>query len=143
MLIGEYRHNLDAKGRLSVPAKFRSDLGSAAIVTKGLENCLFLYPREEWEKVMEKIANLPLASASARAFTRMMTSGAMEVEIDKLGRTLLPAYLRDYASLEGETVLAGVLNRVEIWDRASWERYSLDTQTRSSDLAEELKDWEI
>ena len=143
MLIGEYRHNLDAKGRLSVPAKFRSDLGSAAIVTKGLENCLFLYPREEWEKVMEKIANLPLASASARAFTRMMTSGAMEVEIDKLGRTLLPAYLRDYASLEGETVLAGVLNRVEIWDRASWERYSQDTQTRSSDLAEELKDWEI
>ncbi|MEK7548290.1 MAG: division/cell wall cluster transcriptional repressor MraZ, partial [Patescibacteria group bacterium] len=120
-----------------------SDLGSAAIVTKGLENCLFLYPREDWEKVMEKIAHLPLASASARAFTRMMTSGAMEVEIDKLGRTLLPAYLRDYASLEGETVLAGVLNRVEIWDRASWERYSQDTQTRSSDLAEELKDWEI
>lgn len=143
MLIGEYRHNLDAKGRLSVPVKFRSVLGSSAIVTKGLENCLFLYPREEWEKVMEKIANLPLTLASARAFTRMMTSGAMEVEIDKLGRTLLPAYLRDYAGLEGETVLAGVLNRVEIWDRANWERYSKDTESRSSVLAEELKEWEV
>ncbi len=143
MLIGEYHHNLDSKGRLSVPVKFRSELGSSAIVTKGLDNCLFLYPKGEWEKMTMKLANLPVSSASARAFSRMMLSGAMEVEVDRLGRALLPAYLREFAGIKGEAVLSGVYNRVEIWDKKAWSDYSKQAEASSAENAEKLADWEI
>ncbi len=143
MLIGEYQHSLDSKGRLSVPAKFRSELGSSAIVTKGLDSCLFLYPKGEWEKMTQKLASLPVSSSNARAFSRMMLSGAMEVEIDKQGRALLPAYLRDFAGINGEAVVAGVLNRVEIWDKQAWASYSKTAEKSSSETAESLAEWEI
>src|SRR5690242_6630062 len=105
MLIGEYTHNLDPKGRISVPAKFRAELGSSAIVTRGIDRCLFLYPKGEWEMISQKLASLPVSNASARALNRMMLSGAMEVEIDKQGRALLPSYLRDYAGIKGAVVV--------------------------------------
>ncbi len=143
MFLGEYKHSLDAKGRISIPAKFRAELGSSAIVTKGLEGCLFLYPKMVWEQTAQRIASLPLSSANARSFSRLMLSGAMEVEIDKLGRALLPSYLRDYAAIDGEAVMAGLYNRVEIWDRKAWEQVTKDAEDRSSDIAEQLKDWEI
>ncbi len=143
MFIGEYHHNLDAKGRVSIPAKFRAELGSSAIVTKGLDNSLFVYPKGEWEAMASKLASLPVSSSSARSFARMMLSGAMELEIDKLGRALLPAYLRDFAGIEGEVTIAGMFNRVEIWDKKAWSVYSQDAQEHSSDNAEKLTEWEI
>lgn len=143
MFLGEYKHSLDAKGRISIPVRFRTELGSSAIVTKGLEGCLSLYPKGEWENMAQRIANLPISSASARSFSRMMLSGAMEVEIDRLGRALLPSYLREYAGIDGEAVMAGLYNRVEIWDKKSWETITKDAEARSTDIAETLKEWEI
>ena len=143
MFIGEYHHSLDSKGRLSVPAKFRSELGSSAIVTKGLDACLFVYPKEEWLKMTEKLAQLPVASSSARSFSRLLLSGAMEVEIDKQGRALLPAYLRDYAGIEGDVVATGVLNRVELWDKTAWSEYQKSSESNASDNAESLTEWNI
>lgn len=143
MFIGEYHHSLDSKGRLSVPVKFRAELGSSAIVTKGLDACLFVYPKEEWLKMTEKLAQLPVASSSARSFSRMLLSGAMEVEIDKQGRALLPAYLRDYAGIEGDVVATGVLNRVELWDKLAWSDYRKNSESNASDNAENLTEWNI
>jgi MraZ protein len=143
MFIGEYHHNLDQKGRIAVPVKFRAELGSSAIITKGLDPCLFVYPKEEWIKMTDKLANLPVSSSSARAFSRLMLSGAMEVEIDKQGRALLPGYLREYAGLKDAVVMTGVLNRVEIWDKQGWARYSKDAEANASDNAEKLTEWEI
>jgi len=143
MFLGEYKHSLDAKGRISIPVKFRGELGSSAIITKGLEGCLSLYPKMVWEQTAQRIASLPMSSASARSFSRLMLSGAMEVDIDKLGRALLPSYLREYAGIEGEAVFAGLYNRVEIWDKKSWESTTRDSEKRSSDIAEQLKEWEI
>ncbi len=143
MLIGEYQHSIDTKGRVAVPAKFRTELGSSAIVTKGLDSCLFLYPKGEWEVMANKLANLPVSSSNARSFARLMLSGAMEVEIDKQGRALLPSYLREYAGLNGETIMAGVYNRVEIWDKKAWKDYSKTAEANSSATAETLTEWEI
>lgn len=143
MLIGEYTHNLDAKGRISVPAKFRAELGSSAIVTRGLDKCLFLYPKAEWETMAIKLASLPISSSSARSFGRMMLSGAMEVEIDKQGRALLPSYLRDYADIKGNVVVTGVFNRAEIWDKQSWDAYSTDASASAEANAEKLTEWEL
>ena len=143
MFIGEYQHNLDAKGRISMPVKFRANLGSSAIVTKGLDACLFVYPKEEWQKMTDKLAQLPVSSSSARSFSRMLLSGAMELEFDKQGRAVLPSYLRDYAGLKNEIVAAGVLNRVELWDKEAWSLYSEETETNASENAEKLAEWEI
>ena len=143
MFIGVYQHNLDSKGRISMPVKFRANLGSSAIVTKGLDACLFVYPKEEWQKMTDKLAQLPVSSSSARSFSRMLLSGAMELEFDKQGRAVLPSYLRDYAGLKNEIVAAGVLNRVELWDKEAWSRYSEETETNASENAEKLAEWEI
>jgi len=143
MLIGEYTHNLDAKGRFSVPAKFRAELGSSAVVTRGLDKCLFLYPKAEWEAMANRLASLPISSSSARSFGRMMLSGAMEVEIDKLGRALLPGYLREYAGIKGSVVVTGVFNRAEIWDKQTWDAYSNEANASAEANAEKLSDWEI
>lgn len=143
MFIGEYRHNLDNKGRISMPVKFRSELGSSAIVTKGLDACLFVYPKEEWKKMTEKLANLPVSSSSARSFSRLMLSGAMEVEFDKQGRAVLPAYLREYAGLKSGIVATGVLNRVELWDEGSWKQYNDSAESNASENAEKLAEWDI
>lgn len=126
-----------------MPVKFRSHLGSSAIVTKGLDSCLFVYPKEEWQRMSDKLAQLPISSSSARSFSRMMLSGAMELEFDKQGRTVLPAYLREYAGLKDNVVVAGVSNRVELWDKEAWSLYSDSAESNASENAEKLAEWDI
>lgn len=121
MFMGEYSHTIDAKGRIIVPAKFRESLGDNFVVTKGLDNCLFVYTSEEdWRKFEEKLRTLPLTNKDARKFTRFFLAGAAEMEIDKQGRILIPSVLREFAALEKDVVLVGVGSRIEIWDKASW-----------------------
>ncbi len=138
MFIGEYTHNLDEKGRLAIPAKFRRDLSKGAIVTRGLDNCLFLYTKTEWEKLAEKLATLPISQSNSRAFSRLMLAGAMEVEIDKQGRVVLPEYLREFAGLKKNVILAGLYNRAEIWDEEKWKIYKSQTETNSNEIAEKM-----
>jgi len=138
MLIGEYSHNLDSKGRLAVPAKFRSLLKDGAVVTRGLDNCLFLYSKKEWLIEAKKYANLPVAQSKARAFARLMLAGAMDVEFDNQGRITLPEYLRKFAGLKKKTVVAGLYDRVEIWDQSVWEKYKANVEKDSSNIAEAL-----
>jgi MraZ protein len=138
MFIGEYAHNLDEKGRLAIPAKFRRDLSKGAVVTRGLDNCLFLYTKTEWEKLAEKLATLPISQSNSRAFSRLMLAGAMEVEIDKQGRVVVPEYLREFAGLKKNVVLAGLYNRAEIWDETKWQTYKGQTETNSNEIAEKM-----
>jgi len=138
MLLGEYQHSLDAKGRMAVPAKFRDTLSAGAIVTRGLDNCLFVFTREEWGKLADKIIALPLAQANSRAFTRLMLSGAMDAELDRQGRMLIPDYLRKYANLKREVVVTGLYNRIEIWDSVNWKKYKEKTESASEEIAEKL-----
>lgn len=138
MFIGEYSHNVDEKGRLAVPKKFRSDLSRGAVVTRGLDNCLFLYTKAEWKKLADKLANLPFAQANTRAFARLMLAGAMDVEIDKQGRAMLPEYLRTFAGLKREVIIAGLYNRLEIWDAGKWKSYTKRSEMASNDIAEQM-----
>lgn len=138
MFIGEYSHNLDDKGRVAIPAKFRALLKSGAVVTRGLDNCLFLYTKKEWEKLAEKLASLPISQANSRAFARLMLAGAMEVEMDKQGRAILPEYLRSFAGLQKSVIIAGLYSRVEIWDAAKWQKYKGQTEAQSNEIAERM-----
>lgn len=138
MFIGEYRHNLDEKGRLAVPVKFRKELAKGAVVTKGLDECLFLYTKDEWQKLAGKLAALPISQSNTRAFSRLMLAGAMDVEIDKQGRMLIPDYLRQYSGMQKKVVIAGLYNRLEIWEEAKWEKYKKSTEHNSGDIAEAL-----
>lgn len=133
MLLGEYSHNLDTKGRVSIPAKFRDDLGSSFIVTKGLDNCLFIYSKQEWTTFESKLKTLPLTNPNARNFIRFFFSGATECEIDKQGRINIPQNLRDYAGITKEVYVIGVATRVEIWDKEKWDNY---TSPENMDLDE-------
>lgn len=138
MLLGEYKHNLDSKGRLAVPAKFREKLSSGAIITRGLDNCLFVFANKEWEALAQKLMALPLSQSNSRAFVRLMLAGASDVQPDAQGRILIPDYLRVYAGLKKEIVVAGLYNRVEIWDKDSWEKYKQKTESASEEIAEKL-----
>lgn len=138
MFIGEYNHSLDEKGRISVPARFRSALKEGAVVTRGLDKCLFLYAKAEWEKMAERIAALPLSQANSRAFARLMLAGAMDAEPDKQGRIMVPEYLREYAGMKKNVVLAGVGSRLELWDKAEWDDYKQSTERGSTEIAEQL-----
>ena len=138
MFIGEYQHNIDQKGRLAVPSKFRKELSKGAVVTKGLDDCLFLYTKDEWKKLADKLADLPISKANTRAFARLMLAGAMDVDIDKQGRMLIPDYLRKYAGMAKKVVVTGLYNRLEIWDDATWEKYKKGTESKSGDIAEAL-----
>jgi MraZ protein len=140
MFIGEYKHNLDVKGRLAIPVKFRAKLGEGAVVTRGLDNCLFLYTREQWEKEAERLVSLPMKKSKARKHARLVLAGAMEVECDTQGRVNLPEYLRKYASLDKKAVIAGLVDHLEIWDEAKWEAYKLEAEKESSEIAESLGD---
>ena len=120
MFTGEYNHTIDAKGRLIVPSKFREQLGEEFVVTKGLDGCLFVYSTEEWNRFEEKFSEVPLTTKDARKFSRFFFAGAATCEVDKQGRILLSANLREYAGLEKDIVSAGVMNRVEIWDKNRW-----------------------
>lgn len=138
MFIGEYSHNLDDKGRLAVPAKFRAALRGGAVVTRGLDNCLFLYPKKQWDVLVKKLANLPVSQSKARAFNRFMMAGAMAVDFDNQGRIILPEYLRKFASLNKKAIVAGLYDRLEIWDEELWNQYKASTEKESVNIAETL-----
>jgi len=138
--MGEYEHTIDAKSRLIMPVKFREELGDSFIITKGLDNCLFVYPMEEWKSLEKKMRALPFTRSDARAFSRFFFAGANECEVDKQGRVLIPANLRKYAQLEKDVVIIGVASRVEIWSKEVWERYNERTGADYETIAEKLDD---
>ena len=138
MFIGEYKHNMDAKGRLAIPAKFRSQLKNGAVVTRGLDNCLFLYPKSSWLQIAKKLANLPISQSKARAFSRLMLAGAMEVDVDSQGRVTLPQYLREFSFLKKKAIVAGLYDRMEIWDEDKWHEYKSGAERESGVIAETL-----
>lgn len=140
MFIGEYNHAIDDKGRLAVPAKFRQLLKGGAVVTRGLDACLVVYPKKEWTALAGKIAALPINKANDRGLARFILAGAMEVDFDGQGRVTLPEYLREFAKLSKKAVLAGLYNRLEIWDSSAWEKFKADTEKQSNQIAEALGD---
>ncbi|MHA1499905.1 MAG: division/cell wall cluster transcriptional repressor MraZ [Promethearchaeota archaeon] len=140
MFSGEYLYKIDDKKRLAIPARFRNVLGKKAVITRGLDDCLFLYSAKEWEKLAKKLSQLPLTQADARGFARVMLAGAMEVNIDRFGRILVPDYLKKYAGLKKEAIVAGLYNRIEIWDSKKWSTYKEDKEKNVEDIAERLND---
>ena len=138
MLIGEYEHSLDAKGRLIMPSKLRESIGEKFIVTKGLDGCLFGFSKQEWTNFEEKLKTLPLTNKNARDFVRFFLSGATECEIDKQGRFLIVANLREYASMKKDVVIIGVGTRIEIWDKEKWKNYSSEENISADDIAENM-----
>ena len=138
MLIGEYEHSLDTKGRLILPAKIREDMGETFIVTKGLDGCLFGFSQTEWANFEEKLKTLPLTNKNARDFVRFFLSGATECEMDKQGRFLIVANLREYANLEKDAVIIGVGTRIEIWNKEKWKKYNSDENISADEIAENM-----
>ena len=143
MFIGEYTHSVDSKNRLFVPTKFQKDLKQGIVVTRGLDSCLFVFTLKAWEEIATKLKSMPLTNQNSRAFARLMLAGAMEVKLDKQGRMLIPQYLKEFASLSKETVLAGLFDRIEIWNKESWEKYKKQTEKDSNKIAENLTELEI
>lgn len=141
MLMGEFKHNVDAKGRLIMPAKFREELGETFIITRGLDGCLFGYPLSQWELLQEKLKQLPLAKKDVRAFTRFFYSAAMEAELDKQGRINIPQTLLDYAKIEKECRIVGVSDRIEIWSNEKWEAFADEAAENFEDIAETMIDF--
>ena len=140
MLTGEFNHNIDAKGRLIIPSKFREILGENYVITKGLDGCLFLYSVAEWEKFEDKLRTLPLVNKDARVFKRFFVGSAVDGSIDKQGRILVSSALRDFARLEKEVVLIGVLDKVEIWDRAEWNKNNAAIENNMEDIASHMEE---
>lgn len=138
MLIGEFKHSIDPKKRLSIPAKLRKEIGGKAVLTRGLDNCLFLFTTDEWQKLAEKIGQLPMGQQDSRGFARLLLAGASEVEIDQLGRVLIPDFLKDYAFLKKNVVVAGLFNRLEIWDEEKWQVYKSNLEKNGDRIAEKL-----
>ncbi len=140
MFIGEYFHTIDEKGRLAIPTKFRAELAEGVVVTRGLDNCLFLYTLKEWKDLATKLSKLSISKANTRAFSRLMLAGAMDLQLDKQGRIIIPDYLRKYAGIKKKTVVAGLFNRLEIWDEDVWGKYKNNTEKTSEDIAEALEE---
>jgi MraZ protein len=138
MLIGEYRHTLDQKKRLAIPAKLRKEIGRHVVITHGLDNCLSIYPLKEWQRVAEKLANLSMGQSDTRSFNRFMLAGAVETEVDAMGRVLVPDFLKEYAGLDSQVVMAGVHNRLEIWDEKRWQNYKAAVGKQADALAQKL-----
>lgn len=138
MLIGEYEHSLDSKGRMILPAKIREDLGEKFIITKGLDGCLFGFSESEWNNFEEKLKQLPLTNKNARDFVRFFLSGAVVAETDKQGRFLIPSNLREYADLNKEAVVTGVGTRIEIWERDKWKKYNSDENISAEQIADNM-----
>lgn len=140
MFMGEYNHTIDVKGRLIIPVKFRESLGDEFVITKGLDGCLFVYTDEEWQNFENKLRTLPLTNKNARQFTRFFLAGAAACEVDKQGRILIPQVLREFASLEKEVVLVGVVNRVEIWSRSRWQESMEAYDDDMDEVAENMEE---
>jgi MraZ protein len=138
MFIGEYRHTFDAKNRISLPAKFRKELGAGVVVTRGLDKCLFVYPKAAWKKEAVRLGAHSTGGAAGRGLARLMLAGAFEADVDGAGRVLVPDYLRSFASLGAKAVVAGVLDRVELWDEDAWKAYTESIERDADQFAETL-----
>ena len=138
MLIGQYQHSIDAKKRLALPAKFRSELGEKVVITRGIDNCLVVYTEKQWQEMSDKWSNLPMGQTEARSFSRMMLTGAVESELDKLGRILIPDFLKEYAGLGKDVMVCGLSNRLEIWDSKKWQEYMAKAEKEVDDIASKL-----
>jgi len=138
MLIGEYKHTLDPKKRLSLPAKFRKEVGKKVVVTKGLDKCLFIYPLKQWETISERLAELSMGQSDSRGFNRFMLGGAVESDVDSAGRILIPDFLKDFANLKSKVIVAGIHTRIEVWDEKNWEEYKVRVEKDADTLAEKL-----
>lgn len=143
MFTGEYQHTLDGKGRVIIPSRLRDGLGDSFVITRGLDQCLFVYPSSEWVRLEQKMKQLPFTKKDSRAFTRLFFSGAMEVEADKQGRVLIPQNLREYAGIEKDVMFIGVSNRVEVWSEDAWRNYFGEANDNYEELAEKLVDFDI
>lgn len=140
MFIGEYAYSIDEKKRVAIPAKFRRELGKKAIITRGLDNCLVVYPVLVWQKLANRLQELPASRGDARGFVRLLLSGAMDLSLDKLGRILVPDYLKDYASLNKNVAIIGMGNRIEIWDDQNWAVYKKSVEKEVGNIAERLEE---
>ena len=140
MLIGEYKHSIDEKNRMSLPSKFRKELGKKVVATYGLEQCLFIYEISEWNRIAEEISKLGMLKSDTREFNRFMFGGAVEIEIDSLGRILVPEYLRKYADIKSQATVIGVHKRLEIWNEKKWEDYKMKAVSKADGLAEKLSE---
>jgi len=138
MLIGEFTHTIDSKKRLAIPSKLRKDLGTKAVITRGLDNCLFIFPQKEWQNLVEKISALPFGDKDSRNFSRLMLAGASEVSLDSLGRILVPDYLKNYAQLKKNVIIAGVHTRLEVWDKIKWDMFKQQGEKEVDSIAERL-----
>jgi MraZ protein len=138
MFIGEYNHSVDAKNRLALPSKFRKDLGKKVVVTRGLDKCLFVYPMKAWQELAEKLGTMPIGEASTRSFVRLMLAGATDVNSDAQGRVRIPEYLKGYANIKKDVVVAGLFNRLEIWDEKKWDKYKTAAEKNTDEIAENL-----
>jgi len=140
MLIGEYLHTLDSKKRLSLPAKFRKELGRKVVLTRGLDSCLFMFPLPAWQKIARKLSELPVGQSDTRGMSRFLLAGAVEAEVDGAGRVLVPDFLKDFADLKSRVVLAGVSDRVEVWNEKVWEEYKHRIEKGADQMAQTLGD---
>lgn len=140
MFIGEFKHSIDEKGRVSLPAKFRAELASGCVITRGLDKCLWVYPMNEWEKLAEKISELPLTQKNARSFSRLMLAGASDTDLDRVGRINLPSYLRDYANIKKDVVVVGIYSRIEIWPADVWADFKKQMEESGDEIAENLSE---
>jgi MraZ protein len=138
MLIGEYKHTLDPKKRLSLPAKFRKEVGKHVVVTRGLDKCLFIYPLKQWKEISERLSELSMGQSDSRSFNRFMLAGAVESDVDSAGRILIPDFLKDFAGLKDKVTVAGVHTRIEVWDCKSWDNYKSRVEKNADSLAEKL-----
>jgi MraZ protein len=138
MFIGEYGHTIDPKKRLAVPSKFRDELKNKVVVTRGLDKCLFVYPIKVWEELAGKLGTLPVGESATRSFIRLQLAGAVDVDIDKQGRILIPDFLKSYANLGKNVIIAGVYNRLEIWDEKKWKVYKTKAEKNTDEIAEQL-----
>lgn len=138
MFIGEHQHSIDPKKRLSLPSKFRVELGKKVVVTRGLDKCLFVYPMKVWEEIAGKLGSMPVGESNTRSFIRLMLAGATDVEIDGQGRVLIPDYLKSYAGLHKNVTVAGLYNRLEVWDETKWNAYRGKAEKNTDEIAEQL-----
>lgn len=138
MFIGEYSHSIDPKKRLAIPAKFRVGLKNKVVITRGLDKCLFVYPTKVWGELAEKLGSLPMGESNTRSFVRLMLAGATDTPVDKQGRVLVPDYLKKYAGLSKNVVVAGLYNRLEIWDKKKWNDYKGKAEKNTDEIAEQL-----
>lgn len=138
MFIGEYSHSIDPKKRLAIPSKFRKEIGKQAVITRGLDKCLFIYPLKIWKELAKKLGSLPVGESGTRSFIRLTLAGATDVEVDKQGRVLLPDYLKSYAELRRNVTIAGLYNRMEVWDENKWKKYKSNAEKNTDEIAEQL-----